>query len=214
MPSSYFDTYKQEKILINSDEEHNKFWAARLDDKTNTVHIRWGRLGTKGQSQTKEFGVGGSSYRAINFMDSKFNEKRRKGYAVVTSDEFNRKATEAAIIGSSNKCHAMNWKRINKVDSHVAGGYTLAYDDIKIEELYDSNCVPGLLVALETRKEDKISILLTVDRTYRLTGGSVGAFGTGGFKGTSHLATGVEVKKGDDIYELVEKIQEAIGRSM
>lgn len=41
---AWYDHYKQEKILVQQGDGHNKFWAAYVDEKTNIAHVRWGRI--------------------------------------------------------------------------------------------------------------------------------------------------------------------------
>jgi predicted DNA-binding WGR domain protein/cell wall assembly regulator SMI1 len=58
----------------------SKFWEIELKDRSFTV--AWGRIGTKGQSQTKTFP---SSERAKREHDKLVAEKVKKGYRVVGS---------------------------------------------------------------------------------------------------------------------------------
>lgn len=41
------------KTYIYQDEKSHKFWAVEQQD--NELHIRWGKVGTNGQSQIKSF---------------------------------------------------------------------------------------------------------------------------------------------------------------
>lgn len=201
---SWYDRYKDEKILIHQGDEHNKFWAASWDDKTNEVNVRWGRLGTKGQSQTKKFG---GNYAAVNFIDNKFREKRRKGY----SDQFNGKPitqatmdrlhTEAAIVGTQNKCHDFKW-----VEIEMEAGGAVYFKEIPEERLYDPDCHPAILVDFETRKDvqgrDKFKFLFTLEETYDILGHSQRA--------TADQLVGT----GHPMRKMVDKVEEAIGRSL
>lgn len=58
----------------------NKFWSVSWDENNfNTiVTIRYGRIGTEGQIQTKHFN--GSQYRRNAFIERKIREKLGKGY--------------------------------------------------------------------------------------------------------------------------------------
>lgn len=58
-----------------SEGSSNKFWAIELDDKKHTVHF--GRIGTAGQTQAKEFG---SDAEAKKSYEKLIAEKVKKGY--------------------------------------------------------------------------------------------------------------------------------------
>lgn len=42
-----------QRSFYYSDDKYNKYWTITLNSKSHTVH--YGRVGTKGQTQTKEF---------------------------------------------------------------------------------------------------------------------------------------------------------------
>jgi predicted DNA-binding WGR domain protein len=63
-----------------SEGTSNKFWAIELDDKSHTVNF--GRIGTSGQTQTKEFA---SEDAARNSYDKLIAEKTKKGYTEATA---------------------------------------------------------------------------------------------------------------------------------
>jgi predicted DNA-binding WGR domain protein len=63
-----------------SEGSSNKFWAIEVNGKSQTVN--YGRVGTNGQTQTKEFG---SEAEAIKASDKLIAEKLKKGYREVTS---------------------------------------------------------------------------------------------------------------------------------
>ncbi|MBC7880087.1 MAG: WGR domain-containing protein, partial [Anaerolineae bacterium] len=69
-----------ERIFQFEDEKSKKFWAVSLDDKSHTV--RYGRTGTAGQTQTKDFP---SAEAAKLSYDKLVAEKVKKGY-VESSD--------------------------------------------------------------------------------------------------------------------------------
>lgn len=194
---SWYDRYKEEKILVHQGAEHNKFWAAHYDDKTNEVHVRWGRIGTKGQSQTKKFG---SQYQAVNFIDTKFREKCRKGYKdkidgkPIDQGVFEKLAIEAAIVGTQNKCHEMQWVEIKDAAN---GGFVHITED----RLFDPDCNPGLLVKIETRKE------YDGDTSFRLLFSFDNCFKIG--RNGMHAIT-----KSSDLYKMAQKVEEAIGRNL
>jgi predicted DNA-binding WGR domain protein len=137
----WYDKYKDEHILINTSDVHNKFWSAYLDEKTYTVTVKWGRIGIKPQSQIKSFT---SLYKAANFIDSKYREKANKGYKPIKQSELDRMCIEAAIIGTQNKCNKFAW-----VDIKGPCQYVFVTD----AELYNPDIVPGIVVDLTTRGE-------------------------------------------------------------
>ena len=79
--------------LENTDNGHNKFYMisayAFTDNKTGTdnsiyVSLQWGRIGTLGQAQHKEFKSRGE---AIIFAEEKLNEKLGRGYEIKHTKE-------------------------------------------------------------------------------------------------------------------------------
>lgn len=66
-----------EKMLVNTNYPHRKFWAARVGSTGSTVVVRWGRIGTFGQTQVKKFE---SNRAAVAFFWKKVDEKRGRGY--------------------------------------------------------------------------------------------------------------------------------------
>ena len=184
------------QIIINTSETHNKFWMATTD-ANNTVHIRWGRIGLIGQTQEKSFV---SAYQAAAFVQSKISSKMRNGYVdnlhgqPVDSAMLEKLAIEAAVVGTQNKCHNMQWVEI------ITGGTDPGYQFIPDQRLYEPDCVPGLLVSMETRKPyeglNKFSILFTGDAAYHCS------------------SYQKKISKTDELYELTKKVEEAVGRSL
>lgn len=200
----WYDKLKEERILVHQGSEHNKFWAGRLDENTNTVEIRWGRIGTKGQSQTKKFG---STYQAANFLDGKLREKRNKGYTnqhngePIDNTKLEELAVQAAIVGTQNKCHNMQWVEL------TSDGPSITYQHIRDQRLYEPDCVPGLLVSIETRKEydgqTQFSILFTGDAAHKVSHAT-----------SPRGVTNGKIDKTSQLYELTKKVEEAVGRSL
>ncbi len=69
---------------INLANNNYKFWEAELgeDDSSTTLIVRWGRIGTRGQSKTYEFV---SHSAALWNYYEKIAEKQRKGYQTTTT---------------------------------------------------------------------------------------------------------------------------------
>jgi predicted DNA-binding WGR domain protein len=63
-----------------SDGSSNKFWAIEVNGTSQTVHF--GKVGTTGQAQTKEFA---SEAEAVKASDKLIAEKVKKGYTEVTT---------------------------------------------------------------------------------------------------------------------------------
>ncbi len=69
------------KRLEYSDHKSNKFWEAR--QVGSDVELRWGRIGTDGQTKTKEFA---SEDAAEKYVDKQVRSKVKKGYVVVEGE--------------------------------------------------------------------------------------------------------------------------------
>ena len=61
--------------LVYRDDRSNKFWRARTEG--DTMYVNYGRVGTNGQTQVKEFG---SPQDASAALEKQAQSKRRKGY--------------------------------------------------------------------------------------------------------------------------------------
>lgn len=186
---SWYTKFKQEKVVIQQSGKHNKFWRSKHNETDNSVTVSWGRLGTKGQSQVKQFD---SEYSAINFIRGKISEKFRKGYEEVDTATADRLSIEAAIVGSQNKCHKCEWVEI------VENG---TYKTIDEQRLYHPDCNPGLLVSMQTKKEydgkHDFDLLFGVEDCYLMT-----------------PFVWKKVEPGTDIHKLTQSVQEAIGRNL
>jgi predicted DNA-binding WGR domain protein len=67
--------------MINTKDNHNKFWSITKATRGLSVIVRWGRIGTNGQSQVKEFiTVTGANA----FYAKKVAEKYEHGYVCVS----------------------------------------------------------------------------------------------------------------------------------
>ena len=69
------DVGSETTYLEYKDEKSEKFWEASVDGKTMTR--RWGKLGTDGQTHTKEFA---STEDAIAEQEKMIASKKAKGY--------------------------------------------------------------------------------------------------------------------------------------
>jgi predicted DNA-binding WGR domain protein len=201
---SWYDQYKEERILVHQGDEHNKFWAAWWDEQTDLVHVRWGRIGTKGQSKTHNKS---GRYSSIRFIESKFDEKRRKGYTdkhngkPITQATLDRLHTEAAVVGTQNKCHNFQW-----VEIETEAGEAVFFKNITEDRLYDPACNPAIVVDFETRKEidgrTRFRFLFTLEKTYDILGHS------------QRATKNQLVLEKHPLRKMVDKVEEAIGRTL
>jgi len=75
MASQTATSAKDSRRLVFNDGSSNKFWHIELDGSSHTVHF--GRVGTAGQTQTKDFGDDAAARKAY---DKLVGEKLKKGY--------------------------------------------------------------------------------------------------------------------------------------
>src|SRR5262245_34049164 len=104
-----------------SEGKSNKFWQARLDGSSMTVHF--GRIGTNGQAQTKTF----ASAAAANVeLEKLVREKLKKGYLEVpTGDDVANSPTAAGKMPALHASAATTAPRpqgSGPVYKEVAGG--------------------------------------------------------------------------------------------
>ena len=67
--------------FIYQDEKSHKFWA--VEQQGNELHISWGKVGTKGQSQIKSFSDAAAAEKAELKLIA---EKVKKGYVEQAKD--------------------------------------------------------------------------------------------------------------------------------
>lgn len=91
--------------LENTNNGHNKFYMIYLyaytdkeTGKDNRIYVslQWGKIGTRGQAQHKEFKSIGE---AITFAEDKVREKLKKGYEFKETEELR----EIADIPKANE---------------------------------------------------------------------------------------------------------------
>ena len=111
---------------------NNKYWyATRHSD--GTVFVEWGRIGTGGQSQTKNFG---SDYGAESFIKRKIKEKEKKGYRRLNTVEApsgnGAKAVTQTVldqIGAKSKAAKDLVVMMRDTNAHqITSATTLTYD--------------------------------------------------------------------------------------
>jgi predicted DNA-binding WGR domain protein len=207
---AWYDKFKEAKILIHQSSgkdgiEHNKFWSGYYDEKTGKVHLRWGRLGTKGQGKAKDFG---STYAAANFLNKKYREKQGKGYRETLEGKpidkatLDRLHTEASIVGAGNKLTEFQW--LEQVGEAVNSPMP-EFIEINEDRLYDPACTPAIRISITTKKSYEggnfFRLIFAADNTYCLMGGGA----------PYHCKI---VDSTDPLHKLVEKVEEALGRRL
>jgi len=188
--ATWADKYKEEQFLVCRDEGHNKIWSASYDEQTGRVVVKWGRLGTKGSSQVKDFGR--DKWGARRFIEGKFREKNAKGYEPCDKATFDRLSIESAIVGTSNKFVNLGWVNIE-------GQHAMRVTDA---ELMDSAMNPGMLLEIELRKTGlKYLVVITLDTVYEAIGAREFTLNPVGY---NH----------PELKDIMQKVEEAIGRGM
>lgn len=184
--SKWLNQHVEETILIHQGDNHNKFWTIRWDNTTKTIHTRWGRIGTAGGSKETPADV----HTAPAIISRKQHQKMAEGYRKIKSSDFDKLTIQAAIVGSQNKCHDLQWVEISSDGEHIS------WHVISEDRLYDPNCNPGLLLKLETRKcggETSFQLLFSVEKCYKVSDDSL-----------------FPITEGHALYSITKKIEEAI----
>ena len=75
------DRLKDHVYMEFSQAGTNKFWEATLDGRKFKVH--WGKIGTKGQSQTRTFRT---EEEALRKFETMARSKVRKGYVEIVEE--------------------------------------------------------------------------------------------------------------------------------
>lgn len=185
----------QQWIVVNTETGHNKFWMLNPDSLApdSRYTVRNGRLGTLGQVQ-----------KPLMYYEGhrKLNEKVKDGYREVTAREYERLATQAAIVGTLNKCNILQW--VEEQVGEDARHYKVVADDLLCDPAYD----PKLLVHIDTKKEvdgrTAHWLLFTPEASYFLPSCYRG---TGGDYVASRPLT-----PGSDLLKLAHKVEGAMGR--
>ncbi|CAN5846935.1 hypothetical protein BH11MYX3_BH11MYX3_21300 [soil metagenome] len=84
--------------LICQEAGSNKFWEG--DVRGNALHVRWGKVGTDGQSKPKTFS---NSQRAVAELEKLVREKRKKGYVEEGPATKSASSKPASAKGASSK---------------------------------------------------------------------------------------------------------------
>jgi len=146
-------------IYVNTLGTSNKFWIYESNSNTH-VTIKWGRIGSIGQSQIKQFY---NKYKMDSFIETKVAEKINEGYKQVSDDEFAIHTKIAEAIGTGVKIDRVffveergNW--LNKLDG---------------KKLHDPNIKPLLYVRIVGRKTANadtpiVNMLINVDDAFVL----------------------------------------------
>ena len=150
-----------DKIFICREETSNKFWGYKLDQNTNDVEVRWGRLGLEGQKQIKAFP---SKWKRDDFIEKKTREKLDGLYKEVTIDEYNLQLEIAKDLGVGSKVQEMCFV--------VEDGCYIS--EVKGANLYLPGVKPKVYAKIIGRREagnenaPVTHLLFDVDRAYRI----------------------------------------------
>ena len=105
-------------IYINREDQHNKYWQYRQEGLS--VHVSWGRIGGKSDSQVKTFSNPASLHA---FIDDKVSEKLRKGYREASETELKKEAQTAQSLGIENKIKRLLWVDLKGKTLALLGNY-------------------------------------------------------------------------------------------
>ena len=167
MASQATASTKDSRRLVFSDGSSNKFWHIELDGSSHTVHF--GRVGTAGQTQTKDFG---DEAAARNAYDKLVDEKLKKGYV----DD---SAAGSAAPGAAPASVAKPAKPKPAAKKETAAG------DIEVESSAIESAMPvtpapaarAAAAPLRQRDFDRPGHLHPPDRHHRQAGGGPAADG-------------------------------------
>jgi predicted DNA-binding WGR domain protein len=149
--------------LIQTSDKHNKFWSAEIDGD-NTVHCKWGRLGTEGQAKSFPHY---SEYQAQAFVDKKTYEKRKKGYREVEDKIYNLYTFRGQLVGAGVKINNIFWVKpgplsLNGTTSTTNGKWYSKIDDLN--EIANPSYDPTIFVDCQfTGQRGKYYLIITND---------------------------------------------------
>ena len=140
---------------INKTGTSNKFWGYEISKDGKTVTVSWGRVGTRGDSQSETFG---SIDGADSFVQSKIREKTRKGYRLLDVAEVKKEEKLAKTIGFQHKV-----QRVEYVD--------LRENDKKLRRLTSYDQSKGIYVeVINSWSKDSVFLYLDADKSVVLEG--------------------------------------------
>lgn len=94
-----------ERLFTNTTSSSNKFWAVNQIGP-GSCEVRWGRIGTSGQKQTKTFS---STHSMTLFIDRKISEKLSEGYVAVSTEDLQKEVQTARELGTQFKISRMEF---------------------------------------------------------------------------------------------------------
>ena len=94
--SNGISTRNGERLFHFSDERSHKFWSVSVQGETQTV--RWGRIATDGQTQSKTFA---SAADAATATERLIAAKQKKGYVEVAPEAAEQAAARKIVRRSS-----------------------------------------------------------------------------------------------------------------
>jgi predicted DNA-binding WGR domain protein len=161
-----------QRSLHYCDGKSDKFWTITLDGKSHTVH--YGRVGTVGQTQTKEFST---EAEALKSYEKLVNEKLKKGYVEVKpetnlvqdtkADIEDTERLEIAAIKTKSAC-------ADSTQPAEAGFVCVASDflsagDLQNSDVSEPNSQPATLpITMVAESRKSVAELLNVTRSIEL----------------------------------------------
>jgi predicted DNA-binding WGR domain protein len=139
-------------IYHNKTQQSNKYWEYTING--NTVIVKWGRVGGKGQTKTHRLG---SSYEAQSKVNSLIKSKLKKGYTLSDEKEMKEETKTARMLGIQYKISRMLFvsQKGNKL-TQISQYDPKKYVYVEI---------------LNSWKKDITRLLLTKTDSYLITGG-------------------------------------------
>lgn len=152
-------------VAIHVDGTHYKFWKYDVVTSGNSHVLKcsWGRLGTSGQEKQFTYSA---EYLAIGEGRAKLDEKRRKGYRVVSPAELEVFNQRGALVGAGTKVDRLMFAKRSGPTS-----YTTISDEIANTVLADPKVEPAIWVVLtRTGGKGTYQILITHEGQFVLSG--------------------------------------------
>lgn len=200
------------QMWVQRDDKHNKFWTYSIESGVY-FRSRWGRIGTKGSSSSKQFH---STYAAEEHARRKLVSKINKGYESVTEEEFAILTIQAGVVGSGNKVEYASI--VVSTTDHQAV-------DVKPEVFVNPDMKPSFIITIRTREAEH-TFHIREEGTFLLAQARMGRMwkqpGKPLFLGTLGIeykqvnwvwawSAARKINSSHKLYPLVAQVQEVVG---
>jgi predicted DNA-binding WGR domain protein len=207
MPPNWNDDFN---MIVCTDGKHNKFWTFSVSSD-GELTIRYGRIGTKGQTRTSQHG---SSMYASSIGTRKMQDKiLEKDYRRVTQREYDILLLQAHLLGNGNKFEFASLVVLNKDHDHLV--------EITPEEAVDPKHKPSMVVSFRLRDRrgstEPFTVWFADDDAFELSGDkrvTMRSSWTVAGKLCYPLRGNRRITEGHRLYSLTEKLAEVIGRTV